>query len=174
MVGEKRISSRAFSTILIFLAVLAFSSWSGYSSEGIIKINQRAEITRTFHADIGRVVDAVEKGDSDGLKNQVIIFVKYGFDFESVRSTIVYLKNETKEAEYFLRFEDNPESGFPQTLKNELFRFAREGNQEWGISPNAKFSYRQNSIVNNVCVFWEPLLESPRDCSANILVRWRS
>jgi len=174
IIDENSRDSRIFSTILIFIAGFALLSWSDYSSEAITKINQRADSTRTFHADINRVVEAIEKNDLLGLKSQVIIFVKYGFDFESVRSTIVYLKNESREAGYFLRFEDNPETGFPLTLKNELFRFARDGNDEWGISPNAKFSYGQNSMVNNVCVFWEPLLESPRGCSAKILVRWRS
>jgi len=172
--GEKTKDSRIFNAFLIFIAALAFFSWPDYSSEGIVKIKQRADITRTFHADIDRVVKAIQKSDSIGLRSQVIIYVKYGFDFESVRSTIVYLKNESKEAEYFLRFEDNPETGFPQTLKSELYRFASEGNEEWGISPTTKFSKVQNPIINNVCVFWEPLLESPRDCSAKILVRWRS
>ena len=174
ILGRNRQNNLGFNIVSICLALLALFSWSDYSSETITQIHQRAEVTQTFHSDIDKVVETIEKGDSIGLKSQVVIFVKYGFDFESVRSTIVYLKNENKKVEYFLRFVNYKETGFPQTLKDELYRFASEGNVEWGISPNADFLQGQNSKVNNVCVFWEPLLESPKECSAKILVRWRS
>ena len=174
MLGRYSQNSLSFNAVSVGLALLALYSWSDYSSETIAQIHKRAEVTQTFHSDIDRIIETIEKADSMGQKSQVIIFVKYGFDFESVRSTIVYLKNENKEAGYFLRFVDHKETGFPQTLKDELYRFAREGNEEWGISPNVDFSQGQNPKVKNVCVVWEPLLESPKECSTKILVRWRS
>lgn len=173
-VHQRQKNSNIYPKALVGIAIIAMGFIPTYSSEMLIKIKSRADITRSFQDDIDRVAQNLSSVVKKGAKNQVLIYVNNGFDFESVRATIVYLKNKSVQADYFLKFTNKEEFGFPLSLRAELMRFAKEGNQEWNISSNEVFSLDRLPSVINTCVFWERIPGQYEICDKKFYIRWQS
>ena len=161
-----------YTIITVIIFALSFHFYDNYKLV-TSQIEARSKVTQTFNHDITEVAQYIDNAVAYGTKPQVVIFVKHGFDFESVRATVVYLKNETKNGEFFLKFEEKTETGFPLSLRNELKRFAKEGNIEWGITPSSEFISNKIKSTSNICLYWELPLKSWPLCDTETLIRWR-